>query len=76
MVGISDTVIKDNALKVHVTIKTLWKIQKHFDLHYSSIIIIIIAPDNAPYKMLHKLKIACYIRKNQLWTSVSSSVLQ
>ena len=28
--------------------------------------IIIIALDNAPYKMLHKLKSACFIRKNQL----------
>ena len=40
------------------------------------IIIIIIALDNAPYKMLHKLKSACFIRKNQLWTSASSSVKQ
>ena len=40
------------------------------------IIIIIIALDNAPYKMLHKLKSACFIRKNQLWTSASSSVSQ
>ena len=30
------------------------------------IIIIIIALGNAPYKMLHKLKSACSIRKNQL----------
>ena len=30
------------------------------------IIIIIIALDYAPYKMLHKLKSACSIRKNQL----------
>ena len=36
--------------------------------------IIIIVLDNAPYKMLHKLKRACSIRKNQLWTSTSSSV--
>ena len=40
------------------------------------IIIIIIALDNAPYKMLHKLKSACFIRKKQLWTSASSSVSQ
>ena len=40
------------------------------------IIIIIIALDNAPYKMLHKLKSACSIRKNQLWTSACSSVSQ
>ena len=40
------------------------------------IIIIIIALDNAPYKMLHKLKSACFIRKNQLWTSAFSSVSQ
>ena len=40
------------------------------------IIIIIIALGNAPYKMLHKLKSACSIRKNQIWTSVSSSVSQ
>ena len=40
------------------------------------ITIIIIALSNAPYKMLHKLKSACSIRKNQLWTSVSSSVSQ
>ena len=31
-----------------------------------TIIIIIIALDNAPYKMLQKLKSACPIRKNQL----------
>ena len=40
------------------------------------IIIIIIALGNAPYKMLHKLKSAYSIRKNQLWTSASSSVSQ
>ena len=40
------------------------------------IIIIIIALDNAPYKMLHKLKSACSIRKKQLWTSASLSVSQ
>ena len=40
------------------------------------IIIIIIALDNAPYKMLHKLKSACFIRKKQLWTSASSNVSQ
>ena len=39
-------------------------------------IIIIIALDNAPYKMLHKLKSACFIRKTQLWTSAFSSVSQ
>ena len=35
---------------------------------------IIIALDNAPYKMLDKLKSS--IRENQLWTSASSSVSQ
>ena len=40
------------------------------------IIITIIALDNAPYKMLHKLKSVCSIRKNQLWTSASSSASQ
>ena len=47
-------------------------------LYYLLAIIIssIIALDNAPYKMLHKLKSACFIRKNQLWTSASSSVSQ
>ena len=53
----------------------------HYIVFYSSawskiiiIIIIIIALDNAPYKMLHKS--VCFIRKNQLWTSASSSVSQ
>ena len=45
-------------------------------MYYYYIIIIIIALDNAPYKMLHKLKSACSIRKNQLWTSASSNVSQ
>ena len=31
-----------------------------------ALIIILMALDNAPYKMLHKLKSACFIRKNQL----------
>ena len=40
------------------------------------VIIIIIALGNASYKMLHRLISACSIRKNQLWTSASSSVSQ
>ena len=40
------------------------------------IIIIIIALDNAHYKMLHKLKSVCFIRKKQLGTSASSCVSQ
>ena len=49
--------------------------------HFFSIIVIIIIIialdniDNTPYKILHKLKSACSIRKNQLWKSVSSSVV-
>ena len=50
--------------------------EAHVFLYMGIIIIIIIALDNAPYKMLHKLKSACFIRKNQLWTSASSSVSQ
>ena len=37
---------------------------------------IIIALDNTPYKILHELKSASSIRKNQLWTNASLSVSQ
>ena len=36
----------------------------------------IIALGNAPYKMLHKLKVRTPSEKNQLWTNASSSVSQ
>ena len=51
---------------------TVWK----YKIQINLINIIIIALGNAPYKMLHKLKSTCSIRKNQLWTSASLSVSQ
>ena len=45
-------------------------------IEYNIIIIIIIILGNAPYKMLHKLKSACPIKKKPLWASASSNVSQ